>query len=157
MPSPRRAASALLLAVVALLAATGCANPLVVEAAPYAADVQCASMMLGAPDAVGGLPMRATSSQATAAYGEDPAIVVRCGVEPPGPTEDSCVAIDTPTTSQDWVVTEDGVNWTAVSFGRSPALEVTIPMVRVDEALAEILTELSGIAALADSNGLACR
>lgn len=140
-----------------VLAVTGCASAVVVDPAPYAADPQCASVMLGIPDEVGGLSLRATSSQATAAYGDDAMIVVRCGVEPPGPSEDRCVAIETPSATQDWLVTEDDVSWTAVSFGRSPATEVVIPKIRADQAVGEILAQFGPAAALADANGLVCR
>lgn len=144
------------LAPVALLA-TACASPLVVEPAPYAADVQCASIMLGVPEEVGGLTLRDTSSQATAAYGEEYPIVVRCGVEPPGPSLDACLSVDTPGGAQDWLVREDGDDWVAVAFGRSPALEVTIPTARADRAVGELLGAFSPMAARADGNGLECR
>jgi len=145
------------LLLVPLIALAACSGPLVVEPAPYAADPQCASVMLAIPDSVGGLAMRATSSQATAGYGDEPHIVVRCGVEPPGPSEDRCVAIDTASGAQDWLIRETDEDWLAVSFGRSPALEVTIPKLRADEAVAELLGDLSGAASLADPNGLECR
>ncbi|BDZ60511.1 hypothetical protein GCM10025873_03020 [Demequina sediminis] len=79
-----RTSAALVLAALAAPLA-GCASPLVVDAAPYAADPDCARVMLAVPEVVGGLDMRATSSQATSAWGEDNALVMRCGVEPPDP------------------------------------------------------------------------
>jgi len=149
------------LAAVGLLAAAcllgGCANPLVVDPAPYAADPTCATVMLAMPDALGGQAVRETSSQATSAYGEEFPIIVRCGVEPPGPTTDECLAIETRLGVTDWVlVDEDGV-WRATAFGRSPALELVVPQELADEAIADVLAEVSGQAALAPSNGLECR
>lgn len=141
----------------AVLLLSGCTAAVVVDPAPYAADPQCASVMLGIPDEVGGLALRDTTSQATAAYGTDHMIVVRCGVEPPGPSSERCVAIDTPSASQDWLVTETDDTWIAVAFGRSPATEVTIPKIRADQAVGELLAQLSPAASLADSNGLECR
>ena len=146
-----------LLASALVLATSGCAAAVVVDPAPYAADPQCASVMLGIPDEVGGLSLRATSSQATAAYGEDAMIIVRCGVEPPGPSSERCVAIETASASQDWLVTETDDSWIAVAFGRSPATEVTIPKIRADQAVGELLAQLSPAVSLADSNGLMCR
>lgn len=145
------------LAGTAVMALAACTGPLVVEPAPYAADARCASVMLSIPDTLGGLEMRTTSSQATSAYGDEPPILVRCGVEPPGPSEERCIGIETAQGAQDWLIGETDQNWVAVSFGRSPALEVTIPKIRADEAVAELLAELSGPAARADANGLECR
>ena len=141
---------------VALLLA-GCSQPLVVPPATYAADPDCARVMLAMPTVVGGLDVRGTTSQATAAYGSEDPIVVRCGVEPPGPTLDSCVAVDAETGTQDWLIVEGDDVWTATSFGRSPAVEVTIPKVRADLAVPDLLAEVSGPAALAPSNGLECK
>lgn len=141
----------------ACAAATACSAPLVVEPADFAADPRCASMMLAVPHEVGGLRMRSTSSQATTAYGDDPSLIVRCGVAPPGPSEDRCIAVETPTSSQDWLISETDEAWLAVSFGRSPALEVTIPKVRADQAVAELLSSFNGPASLADPNDLQCR
>lgn len=143
--------------VAVALTATACAAPLVVDPALYAADPRCAAIMLGIPDEVGGLSMRTTSSQATAAYGDEATIVVRCGVEPPGPSNERCVAIDTASAAQDWLVTERDDEWVAVAFGRTPAVEVTIPKARADQAVGELLGQLGPAAALADSNGLECR
>jgi hypothetical protein len=113
--------------------------------------------MLAAPETLGGMPMRGTTSQATAAYGAEYPIVVRCGVEPPGPSTEACVVVTTGSTTLGWLVTEVGENWVAVSFGHSPAVEATIPTVRVDQALGDILAELTPSAARAPANGLECR
>jgi len=142
---------------VAALALAGCSQPLFVEPAPYAADPDCARVMLAMPESLGGLEARGTTSQATTAYGDEFAIVVRCGVEPPGPTTESCVAVAADTAEQDWLVVDEGGQWRATSFGRSPAVEVLIPSERADEAVADLLAEVSGPAALAPSNGLECK
>jgi len=152
-----RRARTVLLAVAASAILAACASPLVVDPAPYAADPRCASIMLGVPDAVGGLTMRDTSSQATTAYGERDPIVVRCGVEPPGPSTDQCVQVEADGVTQGWLVAEEADVWRAVAFGRTPALEVTIPRVRADQAVGELLGYFNGQAARADSNGLECR
>jgi hypothetical protein len=160
MPSLGRAARSLstaaLASYVVLFGVTACTAPVVIDPAPYAADPQCASVMLGIPEVVGGLSLRPTSSQATAAYGASAMITVRCGVEPPGPSTERCVAIDTPSASQDWLVTENNTSWIAVAFGRSPATEVVIPKIRADKAVSEILAQFSPAASLAKPNGLKC-
>lgn len=138
------------------LALSGCAHPLVVDAAPYAADPECAPVMLAVPEVVGGLDTRGTTSQATQAWGDEFEIVARCGVEPPGPTTEQCITVDTPAATVDWLVMETADAWVAVTFGRSPALELTVPQVRADEAVGDVLAELSPAAGRAPTNGLEC-
>lgn len=135
----------------------GCAPAVPVDAAPYASDPHCASVMLAAPQTVGGLPIKKTTSQATAAYGDEYRVIARCGVEPPGPSEDPCVVVTTGTTTMGWLVTEVADDWVAVSFGHSPALEVTIPKARAQQAVGELLGEFSTSASRAPRNGLECR
>jgi hypothetical protein len=67
------------------------------------------------------------------------------------------VNVDSSAGSQDWVVVQDGDQWRATSFGRSPALEVLIPTARAQDAVNDVLTEFSGPASLAPSNGLECK
>jgi len=135
---------------------TGCSQPVVVDPAPYAADPECARVMLAIPETLGGLEMRDTTSQATSAYGDEFTILVRCGVEPPGPTTETCTSVDVESGSQDWLLVDLGEDWQATSFGRTPAVEVLVPKERADQAVGELLAELSGAAALAPSNGLEC-
>ncbi|WP_308121666.1 DUF3515 family protein [Actinotalea ferrariae] len=124
----------LVVAPLLLVALAGCATPVAVPAAPYAADPVCAQVVLALPDALAGMPRLDTSSQATTAWGERTApVVLRCGVEPPGPTTDPCVDADDGTVQVDWVAVagpedEDGAApWTFVTYGRDPAVEVRVP------------------------------
>ena len=160
MPPFGRAArtlcTAALASCIAIFGVTACTATVVIDPAPYAADPQCASVMLGIPQEVGGLSLRPTSSQATAAYGTSAMITIRCGVTPPGPSTERCVAIDTPSASQDWLVTENNTSWIAVSFGRSPATAVVIPKLRAVKAVSEVLAQLSPAASQAKPNGLTC-
>ena len=146
-----------LLAAGLVLAISGCTAPVVVEPAPYAGDPGCAAVMLDIPDEVGGLARLETSSQATAAYGDEPRIIVRCGVEVPGPSGERCVAIDTPAASADWLVLEEDEAWRAIAFGRNPVMEVVVPKIRADQAVGEILAVFSPSATRADRTGLECR
>src|SRR5690606_26890976 len=113
-------------AVGVVLVLAGCTQPHYVEAAPYASDPDCARVMLAVPETVGGLEMRDTTSQATAAWGDEFSLVARCGVEPPGPTTDECLAVST-SVNVDWVITETDDAWVATTFGRSPAVEMRVP------------------------------
>lgn len=143
-------------AVLMVAALAGCAHAYVIDAAPYASDPECARVMLVIPDVLGGLEMRDTTSQASAAWGTEFEIVARCGVEPPGPTTDECLAIDTGSVQVDWILVRGDDAWVATTFGRSPALEMVVPRVRADQAIGDVLAEVSAAAALAPRNGLQC-
>ena len=106
---------------------TGCAGAVDVDAAPHATDQGCAEVMAtlrGAGyDDLAGRQRRETDAQATAAWG-DPPVVLRCGVEPPGPTTDPCLHVD----GVDWVVRETDEAALFTTYGRWPALEVSLPV-----------------------------
>ncbi|MFS0699831.1 DUF3515 family protein [Cellulomonas sp. 179-A 4D5 NHS] len=152
----RRGSGPAAVMVVALLA--GCAPTVSVAEAPYGHDPACARVVLALPDELGGLPRLATSSQASTAWGTATApVVLRCGVEPPGPTTDRCVTVETPSgPSIDWLAVpaeDDGgagadrgdagddagddaggsglaegvTDWTFTTYGRAPAIEVVVP------------------------------
>lgn len=104
-----------------------------VPVAPHAPDPQCASVVLALPQDLDAGERRTTSSQATAAWvpdeGGEP-IVLRCGVEPPGPTTDPCMEVELADgTTIDWVAVEheESGEWVFTTYGRDPAVEVTIP------------------------------
>ncbi|WP_062303987.1 DUF3515 family protein [Demequina subtropica] len=134
-----------------------CTAPLTVEPAPYAADPDCARIMLAVPDVVGGLEYRETTSQATASWGEEFPLVMRCGVEPPGPTTEQCIAVETSSGTVDWLVIDEDTRWRTVTFGRSPAVELLVPKERAQDAIGDVLAEVSPAASRAPSNGLECR
>ncbi|WP_129337459.1 DUF3515 family protein [Cellulomonas endophytica] len=134
MPRPtptRRRALAASLAALAVPGLAGCARGVAVDAAPAATDPLCADVVLATPESLGeGLDRLPTDAQATTAWGgrTDP-VVLRCGVEPLGPTAERCVAVETPGgPSVDWVVVEqDDGSWTFTTYGRVPAVEVLVP------------------------------
>lgn len=145
-------------ATLGVLTLAGCTAPIVVDPAPHADDPACASVMLAVPDTVGGLPRRGTTGQATDAWGEGFEIVMRCGIELPAPTTDSCVTIELPGgTTVDWIVADQGEWWVAATYARDPAVEVVVPKVRADQAIGDVLAELTPAAALASVDlGHAC-
>jgi hypothetical protein len=106
----------------------GCAPaPVTVAPAPSASDPVCAEVLLRAPGELAGSARRTTTSQASRAWG-DPPIVLRCGVEPPGPSPERCVGIDPgPGLAVDWLALEAEATWTFVTYGRLPAVEVVVP------------------------------
>lgn len=123
----------LTLPVAAVLA--GCATTVSVAEAPHGDDPACARVVLALPPELGELPQLSTSSQASTAWGTATApVVLRCGVEPPGPTTNRCVTVETPGgPSVDWLAVpgEEGADgaadWTFTTYGRDPAIEVTVP------------------------------
>jgi hypothetical protein len=118
-----------------LAACAACTPAVSVDVAPHAADPVCASVVLALPAELAQFGHLNTTSQATAAWGDPAApIVLRCGVDLLPPTTDKCVtATDSTGTSVDWVAVEGHpdadtkARWTFTTYGREPAVEVTVP------------------------------
>ncbi len=128
-----------LVPVAALLAAlTGCTSVVDVDAAGNAANARCADIMIALPPTVAENEQRDTNSQATSAWGDPSKVVLRCGVDVPGPTTDPCVAVN----DVDWVLREGDPAWTATTYGRDPAVEVLFDPDEV--ASSTVLVELGG-------------
>ncbi|MFC7405474.1 DUF3515 family protein [Georgenia alba] len=132
---PRSARPALLAAV--LLAVTACSTPVEVPPGTHASDPACGEVLVATPETLLGAQRRDTASQATTAWGEPP-VRLRCGVEPPGPTTDRCVSVETAAgEAVDWISLhetepqDDGGGWTFVTYGRTPAVEVEVPVAAV--------------------------
>ncbi|GAB3284452.1 DUF3515 domain-containing protein [Sinomonas notoginsengisoli] len=126
----RYGASALLLVLGSALA--GCSAPVTVQPAPNAANPACAPLMLALPDTLGNAQLRKTTSQATAAWGDPSAVVLRCGVASPGPTTDRCVSVN----GVDWVIKEnstEGGSASGVAPGGGPASPSPAPSVTPEE------------------------
>ena len=84
------------------VALAGCAPAVDVAPRQDAANPACAPMMVALPDAIGDAALRKTNSQATAAWGDPSQVILRCGVNVPGPTTDRCVSVN----GIDWVIKE---------------------------------------------------
>ncbi|GAA2729085.1 DUF3515 domain-containing protein [Cellulomonas aerilata] len=135
---------------VGLTLLAGCSSAVSVGAAPFAGDPVCAQVVLALPDELGVARRTETTSQATAAWTDGDArdaIVLRCGVEPLPPTTDQCVtATDESGTSVDWVTVPGdeaaGTPWTFTTYGRLPAVEVTVPTSVTSERSTSFLVDL---------------
>src|SRR5450830_1131089 len=131
----RRQGPRLPAAAALVLSLAACAPGVSVAEAPHGADPVCASVVLALPDHLGDLPRLGTTSQASAAWGTAAApVVLRCGVEVPGPTTVRCVSVETPGgPSIDWLAVADDpaaqgtTDWTFTTYGRDPAVEVRVP------------------------------
>lgn len=101
--------------------------------------VACANMMVRLPDTVDELDRRRVDAQSTAAWGSPTAVLLRCGLERPGPSTLPCVTVD----GVDWLIDEqDSPRFIFTTFGLDPATQVI-----VDSTLA------SGTAALRAVSG----
>ncbi|MEU8469520.1 DUF3515 family protein [Streptomyces sp. NPDC029006] len=95
-----------------------------VPAAKGADTAPCRRITGAAPESLGGFSRWDSDATGVAVWG-DRRIVLRCGVTPPGPTEDLCVAVD----GVDWVVDSRHSTQTrkvVVTYGRVPATQVVL-------------------------------
>lgn len=130
-------------AVAAVIGLTGCSTTVDLEPAPQANDAACAEVSVRLPGTVDGQPRRWTDAQATGAWGEPSAVLLRCGVEAPGPTEARCITLG----GVDWIIDESQApRYLVTTYGRTPAVEVFID----NEAVSpnEALTQLAETAVL---------
>lgn len=127
-------------AAAVVLALSGCAPVVDVAPAKDAANPACAPMMVALPDTMGDAGLRKTNSQATAAWGDPSKVILRCGVNAPGPTTDRCVSVN----GIDWVIKEGDPVWTLTTFGREPATEILMNPDQISSAT--VLAELSAAA-----------
>ena len=115
--------AALALVPLVLLLA-GCTPIVALEPAEDAASPLCAEVSVRLPDTVATLTKRTTNAQATGAWGEPTAVILRCGVPSPAPTSAlPCVTVE----GVDWL--RDDANdptFVFTTYGRSPAVEVIV-------------------------------
>lgn len=141
--------------VAALVAAVGaCASPVSVPAGPHAADPACGQVLQALPGELAGGEERSIASQSIAGWGE-PAITLRCGVEPPGPSTERCITVESGESSVDWLALEpddemvpehaqrENGSWTFVTYGRVPAVEVVVPTERGGDQPTSVLVDLA--------------
>jgi hypothetical protein len=141
-----RAALAAVLALSGALLLAGCTQAVAFDAAPEARDPDCAAVVVRLPDTVAELAERETNAQGTGAWGQPASVLLRCGVEPPGPTTDRCVSVD----GIDWVIDEsDAPNYLFTTYGRTPAVEVLVDndVVSGSTAIADLSAAVSAIPA----------
>lgn len=125
--SARRTALRTVLAVAlagVALALSGCAPTVSLEPGADANNPGCAEITVRLPDSVADKPRRQTDAQATGAWGDPSAVLLRCGVPSIHPTTKPCVNVD----GIDWVLMSEPSADTVVyqTFGRTPATEVII-------------------------------
>ena len=126
-----------LIASLALLTLSGCAATVNLEPAEDSNNPACAEVMVRLPSQLGGLQERYTNAQATAAWGDPAAVLLRCGLEPVEVSTLPCVSAG----GIDWLVDDSlAPSYRFISFARFPAVEVV-----VDSDSASGITSLEGI------------
>jgi Protein of unknown function (DUF3515) len=132
-------------------ALTGCATTLHLDPAPSANDPACAEVTVRLPGELNGQPRRWTDAQATGAWGAPAAVLLTCGVEPPGPTTLPCESVG----GVDWIIDDaDAPRYRVTTFGRTPAVQLYLDTKVVSSA--EVLDTLSGIVSLLPADGSVC-
>ena len=122
----------------ALLTLSGCAATVNLEPAADSNNPGCAEVMVRLPSQLGGLQERYTNAQATAAWGDPAAVLLRCGLEPVEVSTLPCVTA----AGIDWLVDDSlAPSYRFISYARFPAVEVV-----VDSDNASGITSLEGIA-----------
>lgn len=113
----------ILISALALSLLTGCAATVNLEAAPNSNDPLCAEVMVRLPSSLGEHQKRLTNSQATAAWGDPAAVILRCGLEPVEISELPCVTAG----EIDWLVDDSlAPSYRFITFARDPGVEVIV-------------------------------
>ena len=124
------AACASLLSAVAL---AGCSATVVLEPADDANNPKCAEVSVRLPSEIDQFGKRSTNAQATAAWGNPTAIVLRCGLPEVEVSTLTCVS----SSDIDWLVDPSKApSYRFITFGRSPGVEVIVDSTKVSGATA---------------------
>lgn len=136
-------------ALVVIASLTGCATTVSLEPAPDANNPACADVTVRLPDTIDGEKRRWTHAQATGAWGDPSAVILACGVTPPGPTEARCITVG----GVDWIVDEsEAPRYRVTTYGREPAVEVLVDNEVVSSnAVLDRLAPIVSAATVADS------
>lgn len=106
-----------------LVTLTACAPTVNLEAAELANDPACAEVTVRLPDVIDTHEKRVTNAQATGAWGEPSAVILRCGLPPVEVSTLSCVTAS----GVDWLVDDsESPTYRFITFGRTPATEVIV-------------------------------
>ncbi len=118
-----RAVAVALVGLTLSLSFSACTATVNLDAAPLANDPACAEIIVRLPAEVALLPIRNTNAQATGAWGEPTAVILRCGLEPAEVSSLPCVTAG----DVDWLVDESQKpSYRFITFGRTPATEVIV-------------------------------
>lgn len=112
-----------ILLVFSILLLSGCTATVNLEAAEDSNNPACAEVMVRLPDTLGDHQQRFTNSQATAAWGDPSAVLLRCGLPEVTISELPCVTAG----NFDWLVDDSQApSYRFISYATSPAVEVIV-------------------------------
>ena len=112
-----------ILLVFSILLLSGCTATVNLEAAEDSNNPACAEVMVRLPDTLGEHQQRFTNSQATAAWGDPSAVLLRCGLPEVTISELPCVTAG----NFDWLVDDSQApSYRFISYATSPAVEVIV-------------------------------
>jgi len=122
--NPRLARAAMAGAVLPLLLVLSACTPTVaLKPAADATNPKCADVIVHPPGSVADQSLRNTDAQATGAWGDPAAVILRCGVTPPGPTSSKCATVK----GIDWIIDDSKKPvYTFTTYGRKPAVQVVV-------------------------------
>ena len=134
----KRATAPALAVFLGTVLVAGCAPLVNLAPAEFANAPECANMIVRLPDTVADLPSRNVNSQATAAYGNPAAVLIRCGLERPGPNLLPCFTLD----GVDWLRDDTAdPQFVFTTYGLDPATEVIVDSTVVSGT--QVLRDLS--------------
>jgi len=140
------------LSVLAVLAGASCSRPAAdPPPAPRATAAPCVRAMAAAPALMLDKARVSLSTAGAAAWGS-PAVLVRCGLDEPAPSRRTCLEVN----GVDWVIDETADPMTAITYGRSPAVEVWVPASYGVSALPSALVDAAPIAQALPTTARAC-
>ncbi len=152
MSAPRLRSAALIATATTFLVG-GCAAIVSLPAADDANNPGCAAVSVRLPDVIDTLPQRETDAQATGAWGDPVAVILRCGVEVPGPSTLPCIEI--PGSGVFWLRDDsEAPHYLFTSYGRDPAIAVEVDSDVISPGIA--LDELSDAVSFLPTNGREC-
>ena len=123
------------LSIALALTLGGCSS---IEPGPQAGTAACSALLKRLPERVLNRSRTDLDVAGAAAWG-DPAIVLRCGVPPTGPTDDPCLEVE----GLDWTFTETEDDFRFITYGRNPAVDVQLPTSMDRTAASAALVDLA--------------
>ncbi len=112
-----------ILPFLSILLLTGCTATVNLEAAQDANNPACAEVMVRLPSALGEHSQRFTNSQATSAWGDPAAVLLRCGLPEVTVSDLPCVTAG----DLDWLVDDSQApSYRFISYATNPAVEVIV-------------------------------
>jgi hypothetical protein len=126
-----------ILPFLSILLLAGCSATVNLEAAQDANNPACAEVMVRLPSALGEYEQRFTNAQATSAWGDPAAVLLRCGLPEVTISELPCVTAG----NLDWLVDDSQApSYRFISYATNPAVEVI-----VDSNVASGVTSLESL------------